>query len=275
MREDDFSLTTKRALAARVGHVCSCPDCRAPTSGPQLEPEKAVTAGDAAHITAASPNGPRFDPSLTSEERCDYTNGIWLCVTHARIVDQDKSRYTVEELRRWKADAEAEAQKKLGRPQVSSEGRGVSSGTAESRPNDRKMRITHIRDSSSNGDVHTYWLSISFTNNSPTKQGGFVLELLFPTEIPVLPSTEYELAADGVTIETMRYRMLTLQSSDTIYRGQTIQIVDRARNPLSYKMNRALYYSDTRIGWNFRCNFFAGDLPIVRELIPWDEMHEF
>jgi hypothetical protein len=134
---DDFSLATKRLLAARVGHVCSCPDCRAPTSGPQLEPEKSVTAGDAAHITAASPNGPRYDPSLTPEERSHYNNGIWLCVTHARIVDQDKSRYTVEILRRWKADAEAEAQQKLGRPQVPPE--GLRSGTAEPPSGEQKV----------------------------------------------------------------------------------------------------------------------------------------
>jgi len=101
------------------------------------------------------------------------------------------------------------------------------------------------------------------------------LELLFPTEIPVHSSRDYELAADVVTIETMRYQKLTIKSSDTIYRGQTIQIVDRAKNPLSYKMNHAFYFSDSRKGWNFRCNFFVGDLPDVRELIPWDEMHEF
>ena len=120
-RDEDFSPATRRMLAERVGHVCSCPECRAPTSGPQLEEGKSVTAGDAAHITAASPNGPRFDRSLTPEERRHYDNGIWLCVMHARIVDQDKSRYTVEELRRWKLEAEGHAQKYLGRPQVPAE----------------------------------------------------------------------------------------------------------------------------------------------------------
>ena len=120
-RDDDFSSVTKQLLAARAGHVCSCPDCRAPTSGPQLEKDKVVTAGDAAHITAASPNGPRYDASLSSEERRKHNNGIWLCVTHARIVDQDQSRYTVEELRRWKQDAEAEAQRRLGKPQVATD----------------------------------------------------------------------------------------------------------------------------------------------------------
>ena len=120
-RDDDFSLATKRLLAARVGYVCSCPDCRAPTSGPQLDEDKVVTAGDAAHITAASPNGPRYDPSLGSEERRHHNNGIWLCVTHARIVDQDVSRYTADELRRWKRDAESDAQQRLGKSQITSD----------------------------------------------------------------------------------------------------------------------------------------------------------
>jgi hypothetical protein len=133
MREDDFSAATKRLLAERVGHICSCPDCRAPTSGPQLEPDKSVRAGDAAHITAASPNGPRYDAALTSDQRRHADNGIWLCVTHARIIDQDTSRYTVETLRKWKTDAEAEAQKRLGRPQVDPDHSGESPDRANVR----------------------------------------------------------------------------------------------------------------------------------------------
>jgi hypothetical protein len=130
-REDDFSAATKRILEERVGHVCSCPDCRAPTSGPRIEEDKSVKAGDAAHITAASPEGPRYDPSLTSAERRHYNNGIWLCVNHARIVDHDKSRYTVEELHGWKQDAEAAALKNLGKPQVPTEGQLGTATLAE------------------------------------------------------------------------------------------------------------------------------------------------
>jgi hypothetical protein len=117
MRPDDFSLKTKRLLAHRVGHVCSNPECRAPTSGPCLESHKIVTAGDAAHITAASPKGPRFDSSLTPEQRRSYDNGIWLCAIHARVADPDNSGHTVELLRNWKSQAEDHARKVLGRPQ--------------------------------------------------------------------------------------------------------------------------------------------------------------
>lgn len=119
MRSSNFTQKTKRLLAHRVGHVCSNPECQAPTSGPGHEPTKSVTAGDAAHITAASPGGPRHDSSLTPEQRRGYDNGIWLCVTHARIIDQDDSCHTVDLLRRWKSQAENRAMKGLGRPQVS------------------------------------------------------------------------------------------------------------------------------------------------------------
>lgn len=119
MRGDDFTLKTKRLLAHRVGHACSNPECQAPTSGPGVESNKLLTVGDAAHITAASPSGPRYDASLTSDQRRSYDNGIWLCVTHARIVDQDNSHHTVDLLRRWKAQAEDSARTRLGRPQVS------------------------------------------------------------------------------------------------------------------------------------------------------------
>jgi hypothetical protein len=115
-RRDEFGLNTKRVLADRVGHVCSNPDCRVPTSGPRLESDRAVMAGDAGHITAAALNGPRFDPTLTTAQRRHADNGIWLCVTCARIVDHDKSRYTVDQLQQWKSEAEALAQRRLGKP---------------------------------------------------------------------------------------------------------------------------------------------------------------
>jgi hypothetical protein len=38
-----------------------------------------IDIGVAAHITAAAPNGPRYDPSLTSAQRRRHLNGIWLC----------------------------------------------------------------------------------------------------------------------------------------------------------------------------------------------------
>src|SRR5262249_52736624 len=112
---DDFPPRVKTAIAARVAYRCSRPDCRAQTTGPQDDPHKSVSVGVAAHITAASMGGPRYDASLTSGERRHPRNGIWLCQNCAKLVDNDESRFTVEILRKWKADTEREARALVGK----------------------------------------------------------------------------------------------------------------------------------------------------------------
>jgi hypothetical protein len=112
---DDFSDRVKKALADRVGHLCSNPECRALTSGPQEDPTKAVNVGVAAHITAASPGGPRYDSRLSPEERSGHENGIWLCQNCAKLIDNDPVRFTVDGLRKWKSGAEAEAKDRVGK----------------------------------------------------------------------------------------------------------------------------------------------------------------
>jgi hypothetical protein len=106
---DDFSAHVKEVLAKRVGYLCSNPDCQQSTAGPQEDSSKAVNIGVAAHITAASPGGPRFDDTLTPEQRTSHENGIWLCQNHGKHVDSDSNRFPVSRLRKWKANAEAHA----------------------------------------------------------------------------------------------------------------------------------------------------------------------
>jgi hypothetical protein len=110
---DDFALKTKELLAKRVANRCSNPGCRQLTSGPQKDPTKVVNIGVAAHITAASTDGPRFDPSLTPGERQAVENGIWLCQSCAKLVDNDPIRYGVNVLRQWKTLAEKSAAREL------------------------------------------------------------------------------------------------------------------------------------------------------------------
>lgn len=112
---DDFSEATKTALAKRVAYICSNSECGALTSGPNSDPAKAIMVGVAAHITAAAPGGPRYNPFLTPEERRKAENGIWLCQTCGKRVDDDKTTYSEEVLREWKRNAEAAALTKLGK----------------------------------------------------------------------------------------------------------------------------------------------------------------
>lgn len=106
---DDFLQTTKELLAKRVGFRCSNPSCRQLTIGPHTDLKKTVNVGVAAHITAASPGGPRYDKSLSCENRKSPENGVWLCQKCSKLVDNDPDRYSIEELNRWKQEAETEA----------------------------------------------------------------------------------------------------------------------------------------------------------------------
>jgi hypothetical protein len=106
---DDFDDKTKEMLARRVGYRCSNPNCRKLTSGPQTDPAKAVNIGVAAHITAASPGGPRYASKLSPGERKSIDNGIWLCQNCAKLVDNDEQRYSVDLLIDWKRLSEQAA----------------------------------------------------------------------------------------------------------------------------------------------------------------------
>lgn len=108
MGRDDFSEETKRIIAGRVGYRCCFPGCAQETIGPNTEMEKRTSLGEAAHITAAAPGGARYDSSITSEQRKSAENGIWMCRIHAKLIDADATKYPVELLRKWKADAEYE-----------------------------------------------------------------------------------------------------------------------------------------------------------------------
>lgn len=113
MPRDEFTMLIKDALAKRVALKCSNPSCQAATSGPHSEPARFLNVGVASHITAASLGGPRYDPSLSPEERASIENAIWLCQTCAKLIDNDDHRYTVSILREWKVSAEARALRAL------------------------------------------------------------------------------------------------------------------------------------------------------------------
>lgn len=104
---DEFSETTKRTLATRAAHFCSNPHCLKLTAGPHSDSSEALTTGHAAHIHAASPNGPRFDPNQTQAQRKSVDNGLWLCRECGDLVDKDDAPHTPELLRQWRKNHEA------------------------------------------------------------------------------------------------------------------------------------------------------------------------
>lgn len=105
-KRDDFSSAKKQLLANRVGLKCSNPMCRKLTCGANKNPEKITNIGVAAHICAAAKGGPRYDASMTPQERKSFENGIWLCQSCSKLIDTDTTRYTKETLQSWKRIAE-------------------------------------------------------------------------------------------------------------------------------------------------------------------------
>lgn len=101
---DAFTAATKRHVADRVAWCCSM--CYRPTVGSGDTETEVARIGDAAHIGAGSPGGPRYDPSLTPEERSSPANAIWLCPSCHRLIDRRVETYTSERLAAIKAEAE-------------------------------------------------------------------------------------------------------------------------------------------------------------------------
>lgn len=94
-------------MGKRSGYICAYPGCRRMTVAGSKDRESGVTmTGVAAHITAASEEGPRYDKDMSPEERASETNGIWACQIHGKFIDDNPSKCTVIELRRWKAQHE-------------------------------------------------------------------------------------------------------------------------------------------------------------------------
>ena len=110
MTRDNFSARVITELADRVSRPCSNPDCQMMTVGPKSVPTGVNNLGEAAHITAASPGGPRYDPNISPQDRASIANAIWLCKKCARQIDIDHLSYSVERLMLWKLDAESHAE---------------------------------------------------------------------------------------------------------------------------------------------------------------------
>jgi hypothetical protein len=113
---DDFTKRTVTEIAKGVAYRCSNPECRRPTLGANAAQDGTIIIGVAAHICAASPGGPRYNAAQTPEERRTKENGLWLCQNCGRLVDADPNRFTVEELAKWKHDAQARAFRELVAP---------------------------------------------------------------------------------------------------------------------------------------------------------------
>lgn len=110
---DEFTEKTKLQIAKRAGWLCSDPSCCRSTIGSNSDGNGEINLGTAAHICAAAPGGPRYDENMTREQRISPDNGIWMCRLHGTAVDAKDSKFTVELLHKWKAQAQEDSWRRV------------------------------------------------------------------------------------------------------------------------------------------------------------------
>ncbi|WP_313714028.1 hypothetical protein [Pseudomonas sp.] len=104
---DDFSETTKIELLVRAANLCS--RCRVFTVGSTHAGDRKNSIGVAAHICAAAsgPGAKRYDPNQTKAERKHFDNGIWMCYSCSKLIDNEENFHTADRLREMKAAHQA------------------------------------------------------------------------------------------------------------------------------------------------------------------------
>ena len=86
----EFSQRVKKRVAERNGFRCSFPQCDKTTIGPGESAVDSVSTGVACHIYSAATGGPRGQGNLGSDQLADIGNALWLCASHARIIDANR-----------------------------------------------------------------------------------------------------------------------------------------------------------------------------------------
>lgn len=138
---DDFTQKTVLEIAKRAGWLCSFPGCRRSTVGATADDNnKAINVGTASHICAAARGGPRYDEKMPPAERRATTNGIWMCRDHGTAIDSTDSKFTVDELRMWKREAEDDARRRV------LYGEGIPQGAVKKTDAGERLKIAAAAD---------------------------------------------------------------------------------------------------------------------------------
>jgi len=85
------------------------------------------------------------DAALSQENRASAANGVWLCQTCAKLVDNDARRFPADLLRVWTAQAEVEAFEQIGK---------LSSPSVKTAHTEGRAASLNIRDLSELGGLN-------------------------------------------------------------------------------------------------------------------------
>lgn len=103
---------TQKMLWGRAANRCAI--CRNELVMDASETDDDSVVGEACHIVASSPDGPRGDSPLTQEQRDKYANLILLCNVHHKQIDDQHIAFSVRRLGTIKATHEDWVRTQLG-----------------------------------------------------------------------------------------------------------------------------------------------------------------
>jgi hypothetical protein len=91
-----------KRLFGLSGNRCAFPNCTL-----ALIDDAGCVTGEICHIHARSPNGPRYEPLQTAEERHAFDNLILMCPQHHKRIDEAPEEFTAARLKTFKTEHEA------------------------------------------------------------------------------------------------------------------------------------------------------------------------
>ena len=257
---DEFSSAVVETLAKRVGVRCSNPGCQRPTAGPRSDAAKVLNLGVAAHITAASPGGPRYDAKLSAEERGSVENGIWLCQNCAKLIDNDPSRFTVTVVRDWKAKSEARAFVAL-------------TGGA---PADVELAaaveiVLRRSDVSISSNQHSYRLDVVATNLATRPIGDYHVDLAFPRAVVPSPERHPLYVESRSSHDTAFFRYVASASNHAMFPGDSAVLI-----AVDYEMNHQLFWNRGNLfPFMVTASMYCGGAPPVVVEMPFNQLQCF
>jgi hypothetical protein len=107
-----ISVKTQKMLWGRAANRCAV--CRKELVMDATETDDESLVGEACHIVAESPDGPRGKSEFTAEQRDKYANLVLLCNVHHKQVDDQFVAFTVARLAQLKSDHERWVRTSLG-----------------------------------------------------------------------------------------------------------------------------------------------------------------
>lgn len=113
---EEFPARIRHQIEKKSAYRCSNPMCLKVVIGPSHDFQKVINMGVVSHISAASPRGPRYDPTISTKTRTSEENGLLLCRYCAALVDADDVAYPPALLRQWRHDAYQRALDQMGYP---------------------------------------------------------------------------------------------------------------------------------------------------------------